>query len=135
MKSVVATEKAPQAIGPYSQAVRIKCGELLFVSGQIPLDPSSGEVVQGGIESQTRQVLKNLEEVLKAGGSSLESVLKTTVYLRNLDDFPKMNEVYQQFFRKAPPARSTVEVSRLPRQAEVEIDAIAVVESGGEMLF
>jgi 2-iminobutanoate/2-iminopropanoate deaminase len=129
MKSLVATEKAPQAIGPYSQAVRIKCGELLFLSGQIPLDPSSGEVVQGGIESQTRQVLKNLEEVLKAGGSSLESVLKTTVYLRNLDDFPKMNEVYQQFFRKDPPARSTVEVSRLPRQVDVEIDAIAVVES------
>jgi len=128
MKSLVATDKAPRAIGPYSQGVSIKCGELLFLSGQIPLDPSSGEVVQGGIELQTRKVLENLEEVLKAGGSSLESVLKTTVYLTNLDDFPKMNEVYQQFFQKAPPARSTVEVSRLPRQVKVEIDAIAVVE-------
>lgn len=129
MKSLVATDKAPRAIGPYSQGVSIQCRELLFLSGQIPLDPSSGEVVQGGIELQTRQVLENLEEVLKAGGSSLESVLKTTVYLTNLDDFPKMNEVYQQFFQKAPPARSTVEVSRLPRQVKVEIDAIAVVES------
>jgi 2-iminobutanoate/2-iminopropanoate deaminase len=129
MKLLVATDKAPKAVGPYSQGVKIKCGELLFLSGQIPLDPLSGEVVQGGIELQTRQVLRNLEEVLKAGGSSLENVLKTTVYLRNLDDFPKMNEVYQDFFRKAPPARSTVEVSRLPRQVEVEIDAIAVVES------
>ena len=129
MKLLVATDKAPKAVGPYSQGVKIKCGELLFLSGQIPLDPLSGEVVQGGIALQTRQVLRNLEEVLKAGGSSLENVLKTTVYLRNLDDFPKMNEVYQDFFRKAPPARSTVEVSRLPRQVEVEIDAIAVVES------
>ena len=128
MKSLVATDKAPQAIGPYSQGVRVSGGELLFLSGQIPLDPSSGEVVQGGIEIQTQQVLKNLEAILRAGGSSLESVLKTTVYLKNLDDFPKMNEVYRQFFRKDPPARSTVEVSRLPRQAEVEIDAIAVVE-------
>ena len=93
MKSLVATDKAPQAIGPYSQGVRVSGGELLFLSGQIPLDPSSGEVVQGGIEIQTQQVLKNLEAVLRAGGSSLESVLKTTVYLKNLDDFPKMNEV------------------------------------------
>lgn len=129
MKLRVATDKAPQAIGPYSQGIRIKCSELLFLSGQIPLDPSSGEVIRGGIELQTRQVLKNLEEILKAGGSSLESVLKTTVYLRNLDDFAKMNEVYQQFFRETPPARSTVGVSRLPRQVEVEIDAIAVVVS------
>jgi len=128
MKSLVRTDKAPQAIGPYSQGVRVSCGELLFLSGQIPLEPASGEVVKGGVEAQTQQVLKNLEEILKAGGSSLDSVLKTTVYLRNLDDFPKMNAVYQQFFPKDPPARSTVEVSRLPRQVEVEIDAIAVVE-------
>ncbi len=128
MKSLVSTDKAPQAIGPYSQGVRVSSGALLFLSGQIPLDPSSGEVVQGGIEIQTQQVLKNLEAILRAGGSSLESVLKTTVYLKNLDDFPKMNEIYRQFFRKDPPARSTVEVSRLPRQVEVEIDAIAVVE-------
>ena len=128
MKSLVTTDKAPQAIGPYSQGVRVRCGELLFLSGQIPLEPASGEVVKGGVEAQTQQVLRNLEEVLIAGGSSLDSVLKTTVYLRNLDDFPKMNAVYQQFFRKDPPARSTVEVSRLPRQVEVEIDAIAVVE-------
>jgi 2-iminobutanoate/2-iminopropanoate deaminase len=128
MKSIVNTEKAPRAIGPYSQGVKAKCGELLFLSGQIPLDPSTGEVIQGGIELQTQQVLKNLEEVLKAGGSSLDRVLKTTVYLRNLDDFPKMNDVYSLFFRENAPARSTVEVSRLPRQVDVEIDAIAILE-------
>ena len=128
MKSLVKTDKAPRAIGPYSQGVKAKCGELFFLSGQIPLDPSTGEVIQGGIELQTQQVLKNLEEVLRAGGSSLDGVLKTTVYLRNLDDFPKMNEVYHRFFRQNAPARSTVEVSRLPRQVDVEIDAIAIVE-------
>lgn len=126
MKSVVQTENAPKAIGPYSQGVRIPAGELLFLSGQIPLTPT-GELVSGDIESQTEQVLKNLEAVLAAGGSSLRQVLKTTVYLKNLDDFPRMNTVYERFFRDSPPARSTVEVSRLPREAAVEIDVIAAV--------
>ena len=128
MKSIVKTDKAPHAIGPYSQGVKAKCGDLLFLSGQIPLDPSTGEVIQGGIEMQTQQVLRNLDELLKAGGSSLDLVVKTTVYLRNLDDFPKMNDVYSHFFRENAPARSTVEVSKLPRQVDVEIDAIALVK-------
>jgi len=127
MKSVVQTENAPKAIGPYSQGIRIRTGELLFLSGQIPLTPA-GELVEGDIESQTEQVLKNLEAVLTAGGSSLGQVLKTTVFLKNLDDFPRMNAVYERFFREIPPARSTVEVSRLPRQVAIEIDVIAAVE-------
>ncbi|MBM3802195.1 MAG: RidA family protein [Acidimicrobiia bacterium] len=126
MKSVIQAGNAPKAIGPYSQGIRIRAGELLFLSGQIPLTPA-GEVVSGDIESQTEQVLKNLEAVLTAGGSSLSQVLKTTVYLKNLDDFPRVNAVYERFFRDSPPARSTVEVSRLPRQVSIEIDVIAAV--------
>jgi 2-iminobutanoate/2-iminopropanoate deaminase len=132
MKAIIHTPKAPKAVGPYSQAIRAKFQEFLFVSGQIPLDPSTGEVVPGDIETQTEQVLKNIESILAAGGSSLRQVLKTTVYLRNLDDFAKMNSVYERFFREMPPARSTVEVSRLPRQVSVEIDVIAAVEEGKE---
>ena len=128
MKLVVQTEKAPKAIGPYSQGIRAKTQELLFLAGQIPLDPSTGEVVTGNIEKQTEQVLKNLEAILVAGGSSLDRVLKTTVYLKNLDDFPVVNAVYGRFFGENPPARSTVEVSRLPRQVGIEIDAIAAAE-------
>ena len=127
MKSIIQTENAPKAIGPYSQGIRVRPGELLFLSGQIPLT-SMGELVGGDIESQTEQVLKNVEAVLTAGGSSLSQVLKTTVYLKNLDDFPRMNAVYERFFHVAPPARSTVEVSRLPRQVAIEIDVIAAVE-------
>ena len=126
MKSVVQTENAPKAIGPYSQGIRVRSGELLFLSGQIPLTPA-GELVGGDIESQTEQVLMNLEAVLTAGGSSLRQVLKTTVFLKNLDDFPRMNAVYERFFRETPPARSTVEVSRLPRQVAIEIDVVAAV--------
>ncbi len=126
MKSVIQTENAPKAIGPYSQGIRVRTGELLFLSGQIPLT-AAGELVGGDIESQTEQVLRNLQAVLEAGGSSLSQVLKTTVYLKNLDDFPRMNAVYERFFRDSPPARSTVEVSRLPRQVAVEIDVIAAV--------
>jgi len=126
MKSEIRTEQAPKAIGPYSQGLRVRAGELLFLSGQIPLTPE-GELVAGDIESQTEQVLKNLEAVLTAGGSSLSQVVKTTVYLKNLDDFPRMNAVYARFFRDTPPARSTVEVSRLPRQVAIEIDVIAGV--------
>lgn len=127
MKTVIQTEHAPRAMGPYSQAIRATSQELLFLSGQIPLDPSTGEIVSGDIEKQTEQVLRNLEAVLAAGGSSLSRVLKTTIYLRNLEDFPRVNAVYARFFGDAPPARSTVEVSRLPRQVGIEIDAIAAV--------
>ena len=126
MKSVIQAENAPKAIGPYSQGIRIGTSELLFVSGQIPLT-AAGELVGGDIERQTEQVLRNLQAVLEAGGSSLNQVLKTTVYLNNLEDFPRMNAVYERFFQDLPPARSTVEVSRLPRQVAVEIDAIAAV--------
>lgn len=123
MKQIVATERAPRAIGPYSQAV-IWQG-LVFVSGQIPLDPLTGEMVEGDIAAQTERVLENLRAILEACGSSLDRVVKTTVYLVDLSDFPQMNEVYARYFPSAPPARATVEVSRLPRGARVEIEAIA----------
>lgn len=128
MKSIIQTNKAPNAIGPYSQGIRARCSELLFLSGQIPLNPDTGELVTGPIEEQTEQVLRNLSAVLAAGGSSMERVLKTTVYLKNLDDFPRMNLVYETFFGEQPPARSTVEVSRLPPQVGIEIDVIAAVD-------
>lgn len=123
MKRIVASERAPRAIGPYSQAV-ISQG-LVFVSGQIPLDPATGEMVGGGIAAQTERVLENLRAVLEACGSSLERVVKTTVYLADLNDFPAMNEVYARYFPAAPPARATLEVSRLPRGARIEVEAIA----------
>ena len=124
-REIVKTGAAPAAIGPYSQA--IKAGGMVFLSGQIPLDPKSGEIVAGDIQVQTRQVLANLKAVLTAAGGSLDRVVKTTVFLTSMDDFPKMNEVYGEFFSTAPPARSTVEVRRLPRGAAVEIEAIAVL--------
>jgi len=132
MKTRIETDKAPKAIGPYSQGVKGSSTELLFLSGQIPIVPETGEVLSGSIEEQTKQVLKNLEAVLKAGGSSLERVLKTTVFLANMDDFPQMNAVYAQFFTHQPPARSTVEVSRLPRNVRIEIDLIAMTEGEAE---
>src|SRR3981081_2621258 len=122
MKKIVTTEKAPKAIGPYSQAV-VHEG-IAYLSGQIPLDPTTGELVEGDIEVQTERVLQNLTAVLEAAGSSLEKVLKTTVYLKNIADFPKMNEVYGRHFGETMPARSTIEAARLPRDAKVEIDAI-----------
>ena len=124
-KVAIASSGAPAALGPYSQAIR--SGNLLFVSGQIPLDPASGQLVDGGIELQTERVLKNLGAVLEEAGSSLAKVLKTTVYLRDLGDFGRMNEVYAKFFGETPPARATVEVSRLPRDVSIEIDLIAEV--------
>ena len=124
-KKIVSTDKAPAAIGPYSQAVKV--GEMVFVSGQIPLEPGSGELVQGDIQTQTRQVLTNVEAVLAAAGSSLDKVVKTTVFIADMDDFPRMNEVYAEFFPSQSPARACVEVSRLPRGAAVEIEAIAVL--------
>ena len=123
MRRIVSTDSAPQAIGPYSQAVQI--GEFIFSSGQIPLDPRTGQFVEGGIAEQTEQVLKNLSEVLRAAGVGLADVVKTTVYLADMDDFVAMNEVYGRFFPENPPARSTVQAARLPRDARVEIDVIA----------
>lgn len=121
----VKTDRAPAAIGPYSQG--IACGGFLFCSGQIPLDPVSGKMVDGGIEAQTERVLRNLEAVLAAGGSSLAAVVRTTVYLADLGDFPAMNAVYGRFFATEPPARATVQAAKLPAGARVEIDAIASI--------
>lgn len=123
-KEIIKTDQAPAAIGPYSQAV--KTGNFIFVSGQVPLDPVSGQI-QGDIQSQTHQVLKNIQAILLAAGASLKDILKTTVFLKNLDDFSALNEVYQKYFPGEAPARSTVEVSRIPKGALVEIEAIAVI--------
>lgn len=128
MRQIIQTEKAPQAIGPYSQAV--VAGGFVFTSGQIPLDPLTGEFVSGGIAEQTEQVLRNLSQVLEAAGTGLDRVVKTTVYLADMSDFAAMNEVYGRHFRERPPARSTVQAARLPRDARVEIDVIAL--AGGE---
>ena len=124
-KMLIQTAQAPAAIGPYAQAVR--AGNLLFVSGQIPLDPATGQLVAGDITVQTERVLKNLAAILEAAGSNLARVLKTTVYLRDLEDFGKMNAVYAKFLGEDPPARATVQAARLPRDAAVEIDLIAEV--------
>lgn len=124
MKDRVHTDSAPKAIGPYSQA--IKANGLVFASGQIPLDPATMQIVEGGIREQTERVMNNLSAVLQAAGSSLDRVVKTTVFLADLADFADMNETYGRFFGDAPPARSTVQVSRLPRDVRVEIDVIAL---------
>ena len=125
MRETIGTDKAPAAIGPYSQAVRTKC--LLFCSGQIPLDPATGKMVLGGIEEQRERGLKNLEAVLAAGGATFATVVKTTVYLADLADFPAMNAVYGRFFPKDPPARATIQAAKLPAGALVEIDAVASI--------
>jgi 2-iminobutanoate/2-iminopropanoate deaminase len=124
-KEIVSTDNAPGAIGPYSQA--IKAGGMVFCSGQIPIDPATGNFVSDVVSEQTEQVLKNLSEVLKAAGTSLDNVVKTTVFLADMNDFAEMNEVYSQFFSENKPARATVQAARLPRDAKVEIDCIAVV--------
>ena len=124
MRDVVATKDAPQAIGPYSQA--IKANGLIFSSGQIAFDPATNQIIQGDVAAQTERVLKNLEAILKAAGSGLERVVRTTVFLKNMGDFAAMNEVYGRFWKSAPPARSTVEVARLPKDVAVEIDVIAL---------
>ena len=126
LREIVATDQAPRAIGPYSQAVR--AGNLLFCSGQIPIDPSTGEFVSGGVAEQTEQVMRNLAAVLNARQSSLKQVVKTTVFLADMDDFTAMNEVYGRFFGDNPPARATVQAARLPRDAKVEIEAIAIID-------
>ena len=125
MKEIVSTENAPGAIGPYSQA--IKANGMIFCSGQIPIDPATGEFVEGGVVEQTEQVFKNLIAVLEAGGTSLEGVVKTTVFLADMNDFGAMNEVYGRYFDTNKPARATVQAARLPRDARVEIECIAVV--------
>jgi 2-iminobutanoate/2-iminopropanoate deaminase len=125
MKEIVSTENAPGAIGPYSQA--IKTNGMIFCSGQIPIDPATGEFVEGGVAEQTEQVFKNLVAVLEAGGTSLEGVVKTTVFLADMNDFGAMNEVYGRYFDTNKPARATVQAARLPRDARVEIECIAVV--------
>lgn len=122
-REIISTQKAPAAIGPYSQAVKV--GNLVFTSGQIPLDPQTGQLIEGGIAPQTNQVLSNLKAVLEAAGTGLDKAVKTTVYLKNLEDFATMNQVYQEYFKSNPPARSTVEVARLPREVLVEIEVIA----------
>lgn len=121
----VSTSSAPAAIGPYSQAIR--AGGWVFLSGQIPLDPATGVLVDGDIAAQTRRVLDNLKAVLDASGSGLDQVVKTTIYLRDINDFPTVNQVYGTYFTGLPPARATVEVSNLPKNARVEIDAVALV--------
>ncbi len=124
-REVIATKKAPGAVGPYSQAIQV--GHFVFTAGQLAFDPATGKLVEGGIEEQARQVLRNIAAVLEAAGSSLDKVVKTTVFLKDMGDFKAMNGVYASFFANQPPARSTVEVAALPLGALVEIDAIAAV--------
>ncbi|PYJ49805.1 MAG: reactive intermediate/imine deaminase [Verrucomicrobia bacterium] len=128
MKKIISTSEAPAAIGPYSQAVR--SGRFLFCSGQIPLDPNSGQIVPGDIAAQTRRVLDNIAAVLNAERLTFDNVIKTTIFLTDLADFQAVNEIYGSYFKQAPPARSTVQVSALPKGAKVEIEAIAVANNG-----
>jgi 2-iminobutanoate/2-iminopropanoate deaminase len=124
VRQVISTPSAPKAIGPYSQAIR--AAGLLYLSGQVPLDPATGQMVEGDIAKQTERVLDNLKAVLEAAGSSLERAVKTTVYLKDMNDFPAMNEVYKRYFQDDPPARSTIEAARLPRDARIEMDLVAL---------
>ena len=128
MKKIISTSEAPAAIGPYSQAVR--SGNFVFCSGQIPLDPKSGQIVSGDIAAQTRRVLDNVGAVLKTEGLTFENIVKTTIFLTDLGDFQTVNETYGSYFKQYPPARSTVQVSALPKGAKVEIEVIAVAENG-----
>ena len=123
-REAISTPNAPKAIGPYSQAIR--ANGFIFVSGQVAFDPATGNLITGGIEQQTEQVMKNLSAILQAAGSGWDKVVKTTVFLKNMGEFGQMNEVYGKFCKNAPPARSTVEVARLPRDVSVEIDVIAL---------
>jgi 2-iminobutanoate/2-iminopropanoate deaminase len=127
MKKIISTENAPKAIGPYSQAIMEPKSGLIFTAGQIPLDPQTGQIVDGDIQAQARQVLKNLSMVLTAAGSDLNKVVKVTVFLKSMNDFIKVNEVYSEYFNKEFPARSAVEVARLPKDVLVEMELIAHV--------
>jgi 2-iminobutanoate/2-iminopropanoate deaminase len=124
MREAISTPNAPQAIGPYSQAIR--ANGFIFVSGQIPIDPRTQQIVEGGVAKQTEQVINNLEAILKAAGSSLANVVRTGVYLKDMGEFAVMNDIYERFFPQSAPARSTVEVARLPKDVRVEIDVIAL---------
>jgi 2-iminobutanoate/2-iminopropanoate deaminase len=125
MREVISTDHAPKAIGPYSQAIR--AGDFLYTSGQVAIDPETQQVVAGDVSTQTDRVLKNLQAILESGGGRLENVVRCTVFLKNMSDFAAMNEVYGRYFKQSPPARSTVEVARLPRDVLVEIDAVALM--------
>jgi 2-iminobutanoate/2-iminopropanoate deaminase len=125
MKEIISTEKGPKAIGPYSQAV--KAGGFIFTAGQIALDPSTNQLIEGGVAQQTARVLENLKAIVEAADSSLDRAVKATVYLKDMNDFAAMNEVYGKYFGQNPPARSTVEAARLPRDVRVEIDLIVLV--------
>ncbi len=126
-RSIISTDKAPAAVGPYSQAIRL--GNMVYTAGQIPLDPATGQLVAGGVEAETQQVMENLSQVLAAAGSDLANVVKTTIFITDINDFGLVNQVYGQFFTAAPPARSTVQVAALPLGAQVEIEAVAVVHA------
>ena len=129
MKKIISTKEAPAAVGPYSQAVRV--GSTVYCAGQIPLDPKSGQIVPGDIGAQTRRVLENIAAVLRAESLGFENIVKTTVFLTNLSDFQTMNEIYGSYFKKEPPARSTVQVPALPKGAHIEIEVIAVANGNG----
>ncbi len=124
-REIISTKNAPAAVGPYSQAVRV--GDFVYTAGQIPLIPETGKLIEGGIETQTRQVMENLTHILKAAGTSLDKVVKTTIFVTNMEDFATVNQVYGSFFSDSPPARSTVQVAALPLGANIEIEAIAVL--------
>jgi 2-iminobutanoate/2-iminopropanoate deaminase len=125
-KSVISTPNAPSAIGPYSQAIR--AGNMLFVSGQIPMDPSTGKLIEDTeIKAQTKRVLDNMLAIIQAAGGSADNIVRTTVFLKDMNDFAEMNSVYAEYFQSAPPARSTVQAARLPRDVSVEIDCIAII--------
>jgi 2-iminobutanoate/2-iminopropanoate deaminase len=124
-RTIVETDTAPDAIGPYSQAV--KTGSLVFVSGQLAIDPATGVLKQDNIQEETRQAMRNLKNVLEASGSNLEKIVKTTLFIKNMDEFPLINEAYGEFFPKEPPARACVEVARLPKDANVEIEAVGML--------
>ncbi|MCK6562385.1 RidA family protein [candidate division KSB1 bacterium] len=128
MREVIKTSSAPAAIGPYSQGIRVSAGKMLFTAGQVPLDPATGQMVTGDIKAQTRRVLENVKAILQAAGASFGNVVKTTVFMTDLNEFAAMNEVYAEFFSTHPPARSTVEVRALPRGAKVEIETMAIVD-------
>jgi len=129
MKKIISTKEAPAAVGPYSQAVRV--GSTVYCAGQIPLDPKSGQIVPGDIGAQTRRVLENIAAVLRADSLAFENIVKTTIFLTNLSDFQTVNEIYGSYFKKEPPARSTVQVPALPKGANVEIEVIAVANGNG----
>ena len=128
MKKIISTSDAPAAIGPYSQGVRV--GSTIYYSGQIPLDPKSGQVVSGGIDAQARRVMENIGGLLKAEGLGYENIVKTTIFLADINDFQTVNEIYGGYFKQAPPARSTVQAGALPKNVRIEIEVIAVAGNG-----